>query len=174
MRDSFTECLHWLAEQKWLQKSVRTFLVVAQGLGSLVSTGDKRDVMFAFATLSLSVPYGDRSFAPGSSRRLFSSRSYIDARNRLVTAFVAVKRRQADHQAEFDKWHQGSAGASCVSWVGSEDNCGNMGGQTSGGLLAQAQRSPPPRNVRLTIDCSVTVQAKQTHGVPAQHFFFIV
>jgi hypothetical protein len=48
-----------LARQEWLHKSVRTLFVVAPGLGFFVSTGDQRGVMFAFAALCLSVPYGD-------------------------------------------------------------------------------------------------------------------
>jgi hypothetical protein len=53
-----------LGQHAWLHKSARTLLVVAPGLGFFVSTGDQRGVMFAFAALCLSVPYGDRSFRP--------------------------------------------------------------------------------------------------------------
>jgi Fusaric acid resistance protein family len=56
--------LQWLAEQGWLHKSARTLLVVAPGLVFFVSTGDQRGVMFAFAALCLSVPYGDHNFRP--------------------------------------------------------------------------------------------------------------
>ena len=52
-----------------------------------------------------------------------------------------------------------------------DDNCANMKGQTSG---VSGRLKVPPRNVSLKMDCSVAVQAKQTHGVPAQHFFLIV
>jgi hypothetical protein len=62
MKDTFAKRLHWLAEREWLHKSVRTFIVVAPGLGSLVATGDQRGVMFAFAALCLPVPHGDRFY----------------------------------------------------------------------------------------------------------------
>src|SRR5262245_53722405 len=60
----FSRGLQWLAPQVWVHKSVRTLLVVAPGLTFFISTGDQRGVMFAFATLCLSVPYGDRGFRP--------------------------------------------------------------------------------------------------------------
>jgi hypothetical protein len=60
----FSKRLQWLAWQEWLHKSARTLLVVAPGLGFFVSTGDHRGVMFAFAALCLSVPYGDHDFRP--------------------------------------------------------------------------------------------------------------
>jgi hypothetical protein len=56
--------LQWLGQHAWLHKSARTLLVVAPGLSLFVSTGEPRGVMFAFAALCLSVPYGDRSFRP--------------------------------------------------------------------------------------------------------------
>jgi Fusaric acid resistance protein-like len=56
--------LQRLGRHAWLHKSVRTLLVVAPGLGFFVSSGEACGVMFAFAALCLSVPYGDRSFRP--------------------------------------------------------------------------------------------------------------
>jgi hypothetical protein len=56
--------LQWLGQHEWLHKSARTLLAVAPGLSFFVSTGEQRGVMFAFAALCLSVPYGDRSFRP--------------------------------------------------------------------------------------------------------------
>ena len=53
MKDTFAKRLHWLADQEWLHKSVRTFLVVAPGLSFFVVTNDQRGVMFAFAALCL-------------------------------------------------------------------------------------------------------------------------
>jgi hypothetical protein len=52
------------AQHAWLHKSVRTLLAVAPGLGVFVGTGEPRGVLFAFAALCLSVPYGDRAFRP--------------------------------------------------------------------------------------------------------------
>jgi hypothetical protein len=45
MKESFAKRLQWLAEQEWLHKSVRTFLVVAPGLSFFVATGDQRGVI---------------------------------------------------------------------------------------------------------------------------------
>src|SRR5262245_45030035 len=56
--------LQWLGQHAWLHKSARTLLAVAPGLVFFVSTGEPRGVMFAFAALCLSVPYGDHSFRP--------------------------------------------------------------------------------------------------------------
>jgi hypothetical protein len=56
--------LQRLGQHAWLHKSVRTLLVVAPGLGVFVGTGEPRGVLFAFAALCLSVPYGDRTFQP--------------------------------------------------------------------------------------------------------------
>jgi hypothetical protein len=56
--------LQRLGRHAWLHKSVRTLLVVAPGLGVFVGTGEPRGVLFAFAALCLSVPYGDRTFRP--------------------------------------------------------------------------------------------------------------
>ena len=53
-----------LGRHEWLHKCVRTLLVVAPGLGFFASTGEVHGVMFAFAALCLSVPYGDRTFRP--------------------------------------------------------------------------------------------------------------
>jgi hypothetical protein len=64
MLDPFSKGLQWLAPQAWLHKSARTLLVVAPGLTFFISTGDQRGVMFAFAALCLSVPYGDHGFRP--------------------------------------------------------------------------------------------------------------
>ena len=60
--DLLTKRMQSFAQQEWLHKSVRTLLVVAPGLSVFVATGDQRGVMFAFAALCLSVPYGDRNF----------------------------------------------------------------------------------------------------------------
>ena len=57
--------------------------------------------------------------------------------------------------------------------VDADDNCENMKGQTSGACKRAASKSRL-ETFPLTMDCSVAVQAKQTHSVPAQHFFLIV
>ena len=64
MMDLLTKRMQSFSQQEWLHKSIRTFIVVAPGLSFFVATGDQRGVMFAFAALCLSVPYGDRSFRP--------------------------------------------------------------------------------------------------------------
>lgn len=64
MMNLLSKRMQSFAQQEWLHKSVRTLLAVTPGLVVFVSTGDQRGVMFAFAALCLSVPYGDLSFNP--------------------------------------------------------------------------------------------------------------
>src|SRR5262245_64149742 len=64
MTPPLSACLQWLGQHAWLHKSARTLLAVAPGLIFFVNTGEPRGVMFAFAALCLSVPYGDHSFRP--------------------------------------------------------------------------------------------------------------
>ena len=54
--------LERLRRPPWLQKAIRTGLAVAPGLAWWAATGDALGVTFSFASLCLSVAYGDASF----------------------------------------------------------------------------------------------------------------
>jgi hypothetical protein len=62
MMASLSTRLQRLGQHAWFHKSVRTLLVVAPGLGVFVCVGEQRGLIWAFAALCLSVPYGDRTF----------------------------------------------------------------------------------------------------------------